>query len=59
MLELFVNHLAPHITFGTKFYICCFNQSDKNKIVIGLKNVFKIDEVMTCQEFCNVIMMKL
>lgn len=55
MLQLFVNHLAPKIPFRTKFYICCFNQSNKEKIVIGFKNVFTIDEVMTGREFCEIL----
>ena len=55
MLQLFVNHLAPKIPFRTKFYICCFNQFDKDKIVIGFKNVFSINEVMTGREFCNIL----
>ena len=55
MLELFVNHLAPRIPFRTKFFICCFNQSDKNKIVSGFKNVFSIDQVMTGRELCDIL----
>ncbi len=55
MLQLFVNHLAPKIPFRTKFYICCFNQLDKEKIVTGFKNVFIIDEVMTGKEFCDIL----
>ena len=55
MLQLFVNHLAPKIPFRTKFYICCFNQSDKEKIVTGFKNTFAIEEVMTGREFCNIL----
>ena len=55
MLQLFVNHLAPKIPFRTKFYICCFNQLDKEKIVSGFKNVFTIDEVMTGKEFCDIL----
>ena len=55
MLQLFVNHLAPKIPFRTKYFICCFNQSDKEKIVIGFKNVFSINEVMTGREFCNIL----
>lgn len=53
MLTIFMNHLAPKIPFRTKFYICCFNQSDKDKIVVGFKNVFTADEVMTGREFCD------
>lgn len=55
MLQLFMNHLAPKIPFRTKFYICCFNQSDKTKIVTGFKNVFTAEEVMTGREFCNIL----
>lgn len=55
MLQLFVNHLAPKIPFRTKFYICCFNQLDKEKIVTGFKNVFTMDEVMTGKEFCDIL----
>lgn len=55
MLQLFVNHLAPKIPFRTKYYICCFNQSSKEKIVLGFKNIFTIEEVMTGREFCNIL----
>ena len=55
MLEIFVNHLAPKIPFRTKSYICCFNQSDKDKIVAGFKNVFTKNEVMTGKEFCDIL----
>lgn len=55
MLRLFVNHLAPKIPFRTKFYICCFNQLDKEKIVTGFKNVFMMNEVMTGKEFCDIL----
>ena len=55
MLQLFVNHLAPRIPFRTRYYICCFNQLDKEKIITGFKNVFTIDEVMTGKEFCDIL----
>ena len=55
MLQLFVNHLAPKIPFRTAFYICCFNQMDKEKIVLGFKNCFSISEVMTGEEFCEIL----
>ena len=55
MLELFVNHLAPKIPFRTRYYICCFNQADKDKIVAGFKNVFSKDNVMTGKEFCDIL----
>ena len=46
---------APKIPFRTKYYICCFNQMDKNKIVTGFKGVFTTDEVMTGKEFCDIL----
>lgn len=55
LLKLFVNHFAPKVPFKTKFFICCFNQPDKNKIVAGLKGAFDIDEVMTGEELCDVL----
>ena len=55
MLEIFVNHLAPKIPFRTKYYICSFNQLDKSKIVLGFKGVFDEEEVMTGQEFCDIL----
>ncbi len=55
MLQLFVNHLAPKIPFRAKFYICAFNQLDKDKIVTGFKQVFTEDEVMTGREFCDIL----
>ena len=55
MLELFVNHLAVKIPFRTKYYICSFNQLDKEKIVLGFKSVFRKDEVMTGKEFCEIL----
>lgn len=55
MLEIFVNHIAPKIQFATRFYICCFNQPDKEKIVTGFKRVFDEDEVMTGREFCDIL----
>jgi hypothetical protein len=38
---------------NTNFYICCFNQNNKETIVNGLKKRFSIDNVMTGKEFCN------
>lgn len=55
MLKLFVEHFAPKIPIPTKYYVCCFNQLDKEKIVAGFKDVFSIDEVMTGKEFCDIL----
>ena len=55
MLQEFVNHFAPLVPFRTKYYICCFNQLDKSKIVSGFKNAFTEEEVMTGKEFCDIL----
>ena len=55
MLQKFVNHLAPKIPFRTRFYICSFNQLNKEKVVAGFKNVFSENEVMTGKEFCDIL----
>ena len=55
MLQIFVNHIAPKIPFRTKYYMCSFNQLDKEKIVQGFKNVFSVSEVMTGKEFCDIL----
>lgn len=54
-LQHFTNHIAPLIPFMVKFYICCFNQNDKLKIVEGFKKRFKEDQVMTGREFCDLL----
>ena len=55
MLNVFVNHLARQIPFITKYYICCFNQDNKDLIVSGFKKAFELDEVMTGREFCEIL----
>lgn len=54
-LQKFTNHIAPKIPFMVKYYICSFNQSDKDKIVVGFKNCFTKEEVMTGREFCDLL----
>ena len=54
-LQHFTNHIAPLIPFMVKFYICCFNQNDKLKIVEGFKKRFNKDQVMTGREFCDLL----
>lgn len=54
-LRLFVNHLAPQIPFRTRFYICCFNQNDKDRIIAGFKHAFNDKEIMTGKEFSNIL----
>lgn len=54
-LEEFVNKFGEKIPFRTEYYVCCFNQEDKNTIRIGFKDVFDIDHIMTGKELCIVL----
>lgn len=54
-LQAFTNHIAPKIPFIVRFYICCFNQNNKEMIVEGFKNRFSLDQVMTGKEFCTLL----
>lgn len=54
-LKAFKMHLGSMIEFRTDYKICAFNQSNKEKIVLGFKNQFTIDEVWTGKDFCNVL----
>ena len=54
-LKAFTNNIAPQIPFEVKFYICCFNQDDKVKIIDGFKKRFTEEQVMTGKEFCNLL----
>ena len=54
-LQGFTNHIAPKIPFEVRFYICCFTQSDKTKIVEGFKRRFTEEQVMTGREFCGLL----
>lgn len=54
-LKEFSNHIAIQIPFIVKFYICCFNQNDKHKIIDGFKKRFSEEQVMTGKELCNLL----
>lgn len=54
-LKAFMMHLGSMIEFRTDYKICAFNQLDKDKIVVGFKNQFSIDEVWTGKDFCDVL----
>jgi hypothetical protein len=54
-LEEFENYRAKQIPYSTKIKLCCFNEFDKEKIKIGLKGVFGMEEIMTGEEFCDLI----
>jgi len=54
-LEDFTNHIARSVPFAVNYYVCSFNQLNKNDIRIGFKNVFSIDEIMTGAELCELL----
>lgn len=54
-LEFYANFIARKIPYSTLIKFCCFNELDKEKIKIGLKNAFEIDEIMNGLEFCNLL----
>jgi len=54
-LELFESYIAKQIPYSTQIKFCCFNEEDKEKIKVGLKSAFTIDEIMTGKEFCDLI----
>ncbi|GMO58927.1 MAG: hypothetical protein Ta2D_04700 [Rickettsiales bacterium] len=54
-LEIFANFIARKIPYTTYIKFCCFNESDKNRISVGLKGAFKTEEIMTGNEFCELI----
>ena len=55
ILESFVYQIARDIPFPARFYICCFNQPNKQKIVEGFKNKFTTNEVLNGREFCELL----
>ena len=54
-LEQFAKELAVKIPFVTEYYICCFNNSDKEEIKTGFKNMFELENIMTGKELCSIL----
>jgi len=54
-LEQFAIHFGAKIPFVTEFYICCFNQSDKDIIREGFKNKFEPEHIMNGEELCSIL----
>lgn len=55
MLEKYVQEKGSKLPFTVDYYICSFNQSDKQEIVEGFKHAFSIDKVMTGRELCEIL----
>lgn len=54
-LEKFSTEFGAKIPFVTEYYICCFNQNDKNKIYEGFKKRFSFEHIMTGRELCEIL----
>ena len=54
-LEEFANFIAKKIPYCIFIKFCCFNENDKKKIKNGLKGEFEIEEIMTGNEFCDLL----
>ncbi|MCM1022799.1 MAG: hypothetical protein NC395_01925 [Prevotella sp.] len=46
---------GARIPFVTEYYICCFNQEDKDCIETGFKGVFTREHIMTGRELCDIL----
>jgi len=47
--------LAQEFAYSATYYICAFNQEDKEEIVAGTKKRFNLDHVLTGRELCALI----
>ena len=54
-LEQFATLFGAQIPFVTEFYICSFNQDNKELIQIGFKNKFELEHIMTGRELCDIL----
>lgn len=54
-LEHFTQKFGTQIPFTTQYYVCCFNQSDKEQIKIGFKNKLNEEHILTGRELCDLL----
>lgn len=54
-LQEFATQFGAQIPFVTEFYICSFNQQDKESIRNGFKGKFEMEHIMTGKELCDVL----
>lgn len=54
-LEKFATLFGAKIPFVTDYYICSFNQNDKNLIMAGFKGVFSLEHILTGKELCQIL----
>lgn len=54
-LQEFSKEFGSRVPFATEYFICCFNQPDKNYIYHGFKLKFDISHIMTGEELCDLL----
>lgn len=54
-LTEFVSDNAPKLAFKVTERLCSFTSDSKQRIVDGLKGRFRLDQVMTGRDFCDLI----
>lgn len=54
-LKKITSWLAQEFAYRTQYFICAFNQENKEEIVRGTKRRFSIEHVMTGRELCEMI----
>lgn len=54
-LEKFATLFGAKIPFVTDYFICSFNQNDKNAIMTGFKGVFALEHILTGRELCALL----
>ena len=54
-LERFSKEFGCQVPFATEYYICSFNQLDKEAIYIGFKKHFTQEHIMTGKELCDLL----
>lgn len=54
-LEEFSIKFGAKIPFVTDYYICSFNQENKDAIKTGFKGVFNYENIMTGKELCELL----
>lgn len=51
----FQNDISKIVSFRTKIYMCSFNNNDKNEIFKGFKKKIPLEDIMTGEEFCELL----
>lgn len=54
-LDAFCKEFGSKVPFSTEYYVCCFNQLDKEEIYKGFKAKFAMEHIMTGQELCKLL----